>query len=313
MTADPRELLLLLDDQPPPPAPVRAVRRRIERRRSVLLAGTAVAAVLTTAGGATLLARPAPTPPVAEETAPDPVIVQDRGIRLTLALDKQQVELGDELTARVTVQNTTDRVQRWFSDGCRRTIDVAVDLQDVTERGRDWTGTEALFKRLAARDDRPQRGGFREMGAAAKTFCGDIGVFNELPAGATASSTLVWRARLPEGGRPAGPATVTASFDLVPDSLGSSVPVTATAPITVTGAGSLSRAEVVDAALSDTAFRQWLQAEPRPNWTNAFAFPDPDRDETWQVGLALEADGARGAGTVTVDGVTGDIVRRTLP
>lgn len=315
MTADdPRELLLLLDDQPPPPAPVQAVRRRLQRRRSALLAGTAAAAVLGTAGGATLLTRPAPTPPVAAKTAaPDPVVVEDRGIRLTLVLDKQQVELGDEITATVTVTNTTDRVQRWFSNGCRRTADVNVDIEDVDEPGRDWTGTEAQFKQLALRSDFPQRGGFGDRDAVGDDFCTDNGVFNELPAGATASSTVVWRAALPLGGSPAGPATVTASFNLAPDTLDKGVPVTADAPVTVTGTGTLSRAEIVDAALSDTEFRQWLVTHPRPEWRDAIVAADLERNGTWTVALALEADGAPPAGEVTVDGTSGDIVRRVLP
>ncbi len=313
MTSDPRELLLLLDDAPATAAPVRVVRGRLQRRHRTQVLG-AVVGVAVLAGATVLVEAPS------TESAPvaDRAVTEERGVRLTLVLDDPDVRLGQTLHATVTVENLSGADAAYASDSCRALADVALVTDETPAPGRTWEGPAAAFKQQALRDRRPQQTGFGDRPVAPEgppSLCASVGLTNPLPAGEVQTRELYGQASLPEGGSPAGPGRVTAVFHLLrdPASFSGEVPVEVALPVRVEGEGSLSRAEVVDAALGDDRFRAWLLAQPRAVWSNAFAFRDPEDRGAWRVGLFREGPGVRGSGTVSVDAASGEVRSRDLP
>lgn len=254
------------------------------------------------------------------EPRPDPVaapprasVVQD-GVRLTLAVDRSTVRIGQVATATVTVKNTTDHPVSYTGDGCFDLAPTLIRVQQQTTPGRQWTGDDARFKAAAV----PSRIAVADVVPAGRfdvknAYCTEGLRGDAIPAGETRRQQLFWRAAMPEGGRPAGPATMVSTFHLGEASAitrpAARPEVSVALTVEAAGRSRLSQPEAVDAALADPAFQRWLRADTSPG-TRPFAFYDR-AEQRWTVGRSRKTP-APGSGYVVIDAVTGDVVSRSL-
>lgn len=312
---------------------------------------TVGAAVLVVAAGIGIggEALPTPSPPVAPspDATPsgrpgpsvahqspqpaEPIIasVEEIGIRLTIALDRDRSVFGQRVLATATIENIgADSVFWGHSGSCvypaslRVYPDDPVRLRDGRE---DWPGDDGVLKRVTVieglGDLDPM---FAFLPEEWLDFEGNVGctsdlVISELAAGDSLIQHLGWDTVAYYDMPPVpGSYTIDAAFafmsrgayptgDASPDEFS----VELTLPFEVGGSDVdyISPGEAIDALLSDAAFRAHLAQAPRSRWLQSNIKFVNGR---WETALYLTRSGADvepvGAIVATVDARSGVVL-----
>jgi len=225
-------------------------------------------------------------------------------VRVSLALEGPPLA-GQVSWADGRVDNLGPKAVRWSGGGCNDPVGIFIEFARAFDPGRPWPGLLGRFKAVAlgAGGGGPTNIGYEEQSRIRPADQIPIGCHanlhvNQLAAGASLAIRAGWNGTL--GGpapAPAGPATVTASFEFIGIVGEGSEDITATKPIKVaidtavvvpaagTGGGApapLSPALAIDAALADPEFAAWVTADPEMTWVNPNIVL---QDGTWAIGL----------------------------
>jgi hypothetical protein len=295
----------LLDEalDEPPPRPLRTA-----------LAAVASAVILVvgvgTGIGQLTVAPPASVGPTASgEASPDAetdvsvtATVEELGIRLTVALDRDSTVFGERVWADATVENTGPGVVFWeHLGGCPWPVVVTVtpDRPTALEQGSDdWPGDQRILKHaLTAEPDFPDRHRTflaEERVDSGAGGCYTIAVTEELPDGEVVRHRAAWDTGDHLGMPPVpGRYTVEVTFSFTrgarPETHGDREMVSVTLPLAVEGEGIdwLSAEEAIDGLLSDERFVDLLADLPRERWTSQYvAFEDGRWVVTLHVGTS---------------------------
>lgn len=229
-----------------------------------------------------------PTPPPAE---PITASVEEEGIRLTIALDRDRTVFGQRVLATATIENLgADSVYWGHSSTCVHPASVTARPNDPVRLGPgrdDWPGDEGILK-LVTVDQRltesdPEFGFLPEewLDQEGSFGCTTDFVVSELAAGASLVQRRGWDTLGHHGMPPApGVYTVDASFTFIsrgePPAFADGEPdefpaIGTTVPLIVEGTEIeyVSPGEAVDALLSDQGFRSLLADAPRNLWVQS--------------------------------------------
>lgn len=275
----------------------------------------------------------ASTGPAARSPAAAVLTASSNGVRLEVALDRTTVTAGEEVRAHLALHNDRD-VPLVFGEPCMvgaLGVQVTVPSDPV---GRDWAGVRRQFKDYALEHSQgsPMEWSIREplFSSAtpdpchAETSDAPEAGFSKLPARATYENDFTWSADLVSG-VPATDGTfpISAHVDIDPTGAGSGLvsfdTIATEGTITVEPGErpALSTGEVLDSAIADAKFADWLSVAPRKTWENANLFPMPAAHGVkalpevpyWEVDLFREP---RSFAILYIDALTGDVLRRVF-
>ncbi len=268
---------------------------------------------------------PAPIPTVPRDLAR--VAVKQRGgIRVEIELQRNPLPAGEPSWIKVTVTNRGANDVTWFHDGCALAAVVQGRSEVAWPMGQEHTAQPAMFKTYALGGsiaDSPSPHGWflfvpKAHLNAGSYGCADIGIPDRIRPGRSNRQTLWWSGftDLNRSMPPTGSATILASAAYYwrgskePERItDQAIDLELAAWITSEDATErLSPAQIVDAAVADSAFAAYLDTQSIANGREAIAWYDAARD-VWEVGLLVwyEATTPRISGVV-VDPVTGAIL-----
>jgi hypothetical protein len=253
----------------------------------VLLAALVVMAGCTT--GPTTDQTPLPTT-IELGSGPAVGTGEAAGIVVEIWLDRAQVRVGDVVAAVVRVSNRGDRVVQRETNTCgsgpaqATVVQRGINGQPSFPLGKEWPGLAGEFKSQvlsgAGFGVELDLGPFVDATMLDRNVaCADFSEVRPFGPGDSDHLVLAWRAVARQGSvLPAGQAVVRATFGTADDGLPGGPPVlkvTAEAPIEIVGPepndaepAGLTLVDYVDSALSDAAFREWLESAPEETWIN---------------------------------------------
>jgi hypothetical protein len=228
--------------------------------------------------------------------------VEKDGVRVTIELEHNPMPATELTRVKTAVRNLGSDNLTWFHDGCAILISVRGDVTDQPWRpGVEQVGIGGAFKERALQTFGRERlrppivdfvpGSLLSTGGFG---CADVGMSDTIKPGKSIRSELVWDgyAWLHWGPPPSGPVTLTGTFAYYwrgshePESiLDQTIELSLDAWITggVDDAW-LSPPEIVDAALADTAFLDYLKPRDLGNGREEILWYRPDL-RAWEVGL----------------------------
>lgn len=225
---------------------------------------------------------PAPSSaPGTAEPVPARAVVERDGVRVTLTIDRQRVEVGGRVNARVEVVNFQPGIVFWQGGGCdlKGAFHLTGPDQGPEARGRAWPGDLGILKSVSLFGG---LGGFVPpealvQGRPMLSCPADLRV-NELASAETVSAEAIWTTSHVNG-LPAvpGPYVVSVSFPFLArqnagpfpgDPLADRRPIDVQLPFVVEGSPvvAISQGQAIDAALGHGPFAAWLTDVPRARW-----------------------------------------------
>lgn len=277
--------------------------------------------------------HPAATPGAAGE-----LVASDRGLTLTVSLDRAEVAPGGSISVDVTIRSARTVPVVLSTGRCGLPVTmVALVPVPVDPSGRSWEGIAGEFKAYAL------AGGYREGGQpatspgqvyASAVPCREFAPELPLAPGETTETSMTWTAMLVEGVPAlAGDVAFTVSVGHDPTGAPPSYPPGYTGPrggwfqtyqqLTVDGtiriAGDapkvVTAGQALDAMLADPRFADWLSEEPAETWGGANLFlMNQGRAEgivpagpSWEVDLFREMGVPRNWAIGFVDPFTGAV------
>jgi hypothetical protein len=242
------------------------------------------------------------------------------GVRVSIDVDAVPLRKDGRATVTLTVENRSNNVVRWLADGCRVPVSATIRfVGDSWIGGIDQTGVAAAFKELALQP--LLQNGFAALGAEFDDpmqgqplqGCSDIGIVEQLKAGAHITRTVTWPDPDPIIPQlPNGPIEIVASFPFhgwPGDPEGQRYePIAARLPSWLVSDDSidfLPPGPAIDAALADPQFAAWLLTKPRDQWVNSSRDLDPVAG-SWEIGLFV----LNGYALVKLDSRTGQVISR---
>ena len=280
---------------PPPTQEARAsARESAVASRSVESSGM-IAPTRRPTVAPTLSPTPVPPPPA---DLPTRLVKSKSGIRVTIELDRNPLPAGEPMWATVTVQNRGRTEVTWFHDGCAIPVHVFGDIVGSRWRpGRSHDGQAARFKdRLLDSEVRdPVRITFTHERYVGKgpLGCADVGIVDTIPPGQALVHRSRWDGMAADslGLPPSGQVDLTglAQFyyrgEQPPSIRAGEIELHGEAWI-VDGKDPswLDPPEVIDAALTDPAFLEWLDDKQLGNGISEFIRFD-QRVQLWEVGV----------------------------
>jgi hypothetical protein len=228
-------------------------------------------------------AGPAPSipPSSTDEPAPARAVAERDGVRVILAIDRQRVDVGGLVRAKIEVVNFQPGTVFWQGGGCdlQAAFRLSGPEQAPQDPGRDWPGEHGILKQVSVSEG---LGGFvppkaLARGAALLTCPADLRV-NELRSGVTVIANAIWPTTHVNGLPAApGPYVVSASFPFLArmaagpflgDPLDDRRPIDVQLPFAIDGAPvvAISPGQAMDAVLRHAPFTAWLANVPRTRW-----------------------------------------------
>jgi hypothetical protein len=261
-----------------------------------------------------IVAQASPTP---DPSAPyGSASVEEDGIRMTLALDKEATAFGERVWAEVTVENIGSDAVIWgHSSTCTWPAGVWFSAAgEPAPIGRtDWPGDQGVLKNITVSARSPDMYFTPEEFA---DFEGNWGctsdlVGDEIEPGERLSERFAWDT-IAQGGMPppGGRYVAESTFGYMgrgsvsPDAHPAEHEVSVRVALDVEGPARdyLSPGEAIDLLLVDAEFVRQLAANPRERWTGADL---TWHDERWLLELRLQ--GPDQALVATVDAVSGRV------
>jgi hypothetical protein len=276
------------------------------------IVASALAGVMTIEG----CGGPAPTSVIGATAS----AIRD-GITITLSIDRDSLETGQQLRARVRVRNHTAEPILWWGGSCRLdgTLVVEPDAQVEPDHGLAWAGDAGRLKArlvsgstvLLPPDASIDLDGLADRGDPSS--CRFDRGFNVLGPGEELASEAAWRAvDLIGAPLPPGSYVVRASFPrlgpeiaLDPaliDRARDLAPVVVEMPFSLAGSGpEMTAGQAVDRLLANPGTDRWLAVNPERTWLATTLRWDGGR---WLVELrTTSGSDAR----VSVDGRSGSV------
>jgi hypothetical protein len=281
-------------------------------RRSLTTATLALA--LTAALGGCASTSPTASAPLATPIA---TIAEGHGVRVALAIDRDHLEAGQPLRARLQVTNFEAGSVFWQGGGCDLMNGLSVEGPPPprVDTGRTWPGEAGVLKSVTVTGTSPLGFMSPEVLAQPDVVFGcpaNLGV-NELKSGATTFVDAIWPAttelKLPV---PGGTYVVKGSFPFLarlaagpfngdPSSGIERIDVEARVEV-ASPPDVISPYAAVDAILADARFSTWLATVPRPRWLESRLRYGAG---TWTLTLRLDSPAQRGI--VSVDARSGAV------
>ena len=226
-----------------------------------------------------------PPPPSTSDAGAAASATRD-GIAITLTIERDSLETGQVLRARVQVRSVTAEPVLWWGGGCRLdgTLTVRPDARAEPDQALNWVGDAARLKALllsgsmvpAPPGASIDTDGSFDIGDA--VACRADRGFNVLEPGGNLDSEVAWQA-VDLLGAPLPPGTyrVRASFPWVGpetavdpaliDLARDLEPLVVETPLTLAGNGlDLTAGQAVDRVLADPDTARWLAAHPEQTW-----------------------------------------------
>jgi hypothetical protein len=205
---------------------------------------------------------------------------------ITIAIDRDTVDTGGELRARVQVRSVAVDPILWWGGSCRLDSVIAVGSVaiDAPDDGLAWAGDAAQLKaELVSGSTVPATPGAlagltEPADPGDPTSCRTDRGFNSLEPGEDVTAEVAWRAvDLLGAPLPLGEYRVRAGFPRVGpetaidpaliDPARDLVPLSVEVPLVLTGsAPGLSAGQAVDRVLANPNAARWLAAHPAPTW-----------------------------------------------
>jgi hypothetical protein len=272
-----------------------------------------------------------PMVPTAGPTIPPELpltVVEERdGIRVTVTLERNPLPAGEPTWADLGATNVGTDAVSWLHDACATPAGLGGEMVAKWRPGAAQQGNAKVFKDLALRQ-RALENGLIQISFTPEPFigrgsyaCADIGITESIAPGERRQVRAQWNgmAHASLGPPPTGLVTLRAwagyywrTIDGDPPEGGVS-PIEFEMPAWISGGKDgalLDPPEVVDAALVDAAFVDWLGRRTIGNGNEPLLWFDPELDQ-WHVELITYCDGCEGGGTirgVLVDPASGEIV-----
>jgi hypothetical protein len=239
-----------------------------------------------------------PTPPADLRRV---VTAKGDGIRIRIELARNPLVAGERNRVDVTVTNTGRGVMTWFHDGCAQPVSVYGESLVAWDPGRQLSPQGQMFKQyaLGTYNGQPLPGARirfvpKAMLGKGSYGCADLGMADRVKPGASLRRTLWWTGytdvnrALP----PTGPLRIDATAGYFwhgtkePERIADRAYELSLDAWVVggTGAGRLSPAQVVDAAVADPGFAALLETQTLANGREEIAWYDAGTD-TWEVGV----------------------------
>jgi hypothetical protein len=270
-----------------------------------------------------------PPPATAEATAPpdlERTTTKTRDdIRVTVTLQRNPMPAGKLSWVKTTVTNVGTSEATWFHDGCANPVNVGGSFDVDWRDGVQQAGQAGVFKDAVlgkdfgeAEYDRPFISFVPKEALAQGSYgCADIGIGEKLAAGASLRATRWWSGLDPatKAPPPGGPVTldIWAGYfwrGKEPADI-PAAHINLTLDAWVTGGWSPSRPsprEIVDAALTDASFADYLETQDIHSGREEILWYDAHEDR-WEVGVMpwYETDPPRIHGLL-VDATTGAVI-----
>jgi hypothetical protein len=262
--------------------------------------------------------------PTAPPTAPSGLKTRFRterdGIRVTIELDRNPLPAGKQTWATMTVKNVGKGDVTWFHDGCAIAVGLQAKLVDVEWRkGKEHAGQSATFKSDLIRDI--PEGVWISFApewniGKGSIGCADLGMSDTIHAGRSIKQRAQWdgMAYLRLGMPPSGRASLHGWAGYYYRGKHRPANMLETGVIKVGGEvwiadgkdpSWLDPPEVIDAALADPEFVQWIAKLELGNGNQEILWFDLDLG-LWQVGTLHY--GLKQLHYLLVDPVTGEVV-----
>jgi hypothetical protein len=253
------------------------------------------------------------------------VAVERDGVHVRIALERNPMPAGELTRVKTEVRNTGSDTLVWFHDGCATLVSVYGVMADDWRPGIEQTGVARTFKDYAldlAYRENPLRAPviqFVPEWAIGKGSygCADLGLADEIAPGDSMTEERIWDGQ--DGRRlglpPVGPVTLTASFQFYwrergPHQMKSIEFEVASFVTDGVDRSWLSPPEVVDAALDDRAFLEFLGTQNLGSGRDEILWYRPTL-RAWEVGVLVWYEEATPTlHLVVVDPVTGEILDR---
>jgi hypothetical protein len=207
------------------------------------------------------------------------------GVSVTLAVDRDRVAAGGDMTATVWVRNNGVNAVTWQGGGCELQGQFSVTPDKPLPAppiGHVWDGDKNLLKQFALPDAYAARWPlppeFAHRDDVAFGCTADLG-YNQLQAGEETHATVVWVAATVGGSPlPAGDYLVAVDFPFVGREIGDPLlgkgigdvkPISARLTVTVEDHPEMPPAiDAMDAILADPAFTAWLRDHASRTWNS---------------------------------------------
>ena len=269
-------------------------------------------------------------PPVAEQATVPPdlerTVSKTRDdIRVSVTLQRNPMPAAELSWVKTTVTNVGSSAATWFHDGCATAVNVGGSFEVDWRDGAHHEGQAQAFKDAVlgkgfgdADYERPFISFVpKDLLARGSYGCGDIGIEEKLAPGESLRATRWWSGLDPatKAPPPGGPVTLDITAGYIwrgkePDSI-ADAHIDLTLDAWVTGGWSPSRPsprEIVDAALADASFADYLETQTLHSGREEILWYDAEQDR-WEVGVMpwYETEPPRIHGLL-VDAATGAIV-----
>jgi hypothetical protein len=336
----------------------RAVRGRSTWLLPAMAAAVSIVVVAVVVGGSKVdrpRGSPAPSAASSDTTAVEPsssvapagsvdpthLEATDKGLTLTVDLDRAEVAPGGTVTATATIRNGRATPVIVGADQCGAAVAMTGSVQTPTDpEGRTWDGIAGDFKSFALSNAMGPGGGpaadarvtYARLAAA---VCREGSMEQTLAAGASETVDLTWAAEI-VAGVPALPGDVQFSIVAGHDPAGQApsyppgyrgplaswfrtwqqLEVKATVRIVGDAPRILSLGEAVDAMLGSRHFRSWLALQPKRTWSGTNVFLQNNgkaagivpAGPSWEVDLFREIGVPRNWAIGFVDPTSGKVL-----
>jgi hypothetical protein len=292
----------------------RKLRRQLWVLLAVLLAiacGTASTpqspAVGTSSPSASPTAAPATPEPSPSDDLATVATVEEDGILVTIRLDRNPMPADEETWLTTEVRNTGDDDLTWLHDGCATTVIVEGPMQEARWRpGVGQEGVAGEFKRMTISKQNLGEGTVlirfvpQKFIGKGRYGCLDIGISEAIPPGESIRQRARWdgQADLRLGPAPSGRVELHAyaccyrrERDGEPEDIPEEGSIRLRHQAWIADGRdrtTLDPPEVIDAALADPAFVEWLGTKDLGSGHDPVLWFDAEAD-LWEVGL-LEYD-----------------------
>ena len=269
-----------------------------------------------------------PIPPPEATVPPDlqrRVTATRDDIRVTVTLQRNPLPAGELSWVKTKVENIGDTNVTWFHGGCATSVGVGGVVRTDWRVGSVHEGQRQAFKDAALGKDYGESSydspfvSFvpRDRLRTGSYGCADVGISEKLSPGASLKATHWWSGldRATKALPPSGPVTLDIWSNYFwrgkePDQITDAVTFELTLDAWVSGGSSDSRpspGEIVDAALGDAAFVEYLETQELHSGREVILWYDAAAD-AWEVGVMpwYETDPPRIHG-VLVDATTGRV------
>jgi hypothetical protein len=248
---------------------------------------------------------PTPTPAASPPASlPRSAVVEQDGVRVRIALERNPMPAGEWTRVKVTVRNIGRRDLTWFHDGCATLLLLQGEMAGEWRQGIGQSGVAHTFKDnvldISYNEDPPRSPRIQfvpERYATGSQYgCADIGMADVIPPGEAIRQEFVWGGMAhPHWGMPrSGPIRLTGRFgyywrgrnepeNILDRTIGIEIDAWITDGVDESW---LSPPEVVDAALADPDFAAFLETQDLGNGREEVLWYRPELG-AWEVGVLI--------------------------